>query len=80
MFAYPIHLHNHPEVGVNAHLCRPGGNPHILDVQIYASTHTLFRALTHTHTCTSPSANNAGLYVNPTPIRVHNPHKYLREI
>lgn len=49
MFAYPVRWHNHPEVGVNAYLCGPSGNPYILDVQIYARvTHTLCRALKHT--------------------------------
>lgn len=75
MFVYPVRLQNHPEAGVNAHLCGPGGNPRILDVQIYASySHTVSCADTHfsiatsAQTFASPSANNAGLYVNRTPI------------
>lgn len=48
-FAYPVRLHNRPEVGVNAHLCGPGGNPQIGDFCVNATvTHTLLRALTHT--------------------------------
>lgn len=58
MFAYAARVHSHPEVGVNAHLCGPGGDPHTLDVQVYAAaTHTLFGALKHTRKHSYKRAN-----------------------
>lgn len=42
MVAHPARLQNHPEVGMNAHLCGPGGKPRVLNVEINATvTHTV---------------------------------------